>query len=206
MWPLGKLKTRTSSRKQIQIKEVRDGILCLPGNQYRIILETSSINFELRSEAEQDVLIESYQNFLNSLAGPIQIMIRVRELDIDIYVGKLEQQARDEKDPIYQKHIIDYSQFIKEVVSGNKILARSFYVVIPYTHRQFKQDFAQIKEQLALKQDIVVRGLEKLGMKAKALNSIEVLNLFYSFYNPDQVKIQPLASQLLTQLQHQSYV
>jgi len=152
------------------------------------------------------VLIESYQNFLNSLAGPIQILIRVRELDIDIYVGKLEQQAKDEKDPIYRKHILDYFQFIKEVVSGNKILARSFYVVIPYTHRQLKQDFAQIKEQLALKQDIVVRGLEKLGMKARPLNSIEVLNLFYSFYNPDQVKIQPLAHQILTQLQHQSYV
>lgn len=58
---------KSSSRQQIQIKEVVDNILVLPGNEYRQILETSSVNFELKSEEEQDVIIDSFQNFLNSL-------------------------------------------------------------------------------------------------------------------------------------------
>ena len=53
----------TSSRGQIQIKEVVDNILVLPNNEYRQILETSSVNFELKSEDEQDVIIDSFQNF-----------------------------------------------------------------------------------------------------------------------------------------------
>ena len=56
---------KVSSRKQIQIKGVKDNILLLPNNEYRVVLETSSVNFELKSEAEQDVLIDSFENFLN---------------------------------------------------------------------------------------------------------------------------------------------
>ena len=72
-----------SSRQQIQIKEVVDNILVLPNNEYRQILETSSVNFELKSEEEQDVIIDSFQNFLNALPCQIQILVRVREVDID---------------------------------------------------------------------------------------------------------------------------
>lgn len=206
MLRLGKQRSKSSSRKQIQIKEVRDGVLSLPGNEYRVILETSSVNFELRSEAEQDVLIDSYQNFLNSLAGPLQIIIRIRELDIEIYVERLKEMALQEIDGTYKEQIENYASFIRELVSGNKVLSRSFYVIISYKHTGLKQDFEMIKEQLHLKQDIVVRGLEKLGMKVKPLNSLEILNLFYTLYNPQEAKIQPLTNQLLSQLANESYV
>jgi hypothetical protein len=83
MWLLKKSLNKISSRKQIAIKEVRDGILVLPNNEHRLIIETSSVNFELKSEAEQDVLIDSFQTFLNSLPTKLQILIRIREVDID---------------------------------------------------------------------------------------------------------------------------
>jgi len=67
MWLLNKSKSKTNSRKQIAIKEVRNGIIVLPNKEYRLVIKTSSINFELKSEEEQDVIIDSYQNFLNSL-------------------------------------------------------------------------------------------------------------------------------------------
>ena len=52
MFALQKSKTKSSSRAQIAIKGVRYGILILPGNQYRAVLEVSSLNFELKSEEE----------------------------------------------------------------------------------------------------------------------------------------------------------
>ena len=48
MWLLNKVKNKKSSRVQIQIKEVKDNILLLPNEEYRVILESSSINFELK--------------------------------------------------------------------------------------------------------------------------------------------------------------
>ena len=205
MWHLPKSKRKASSRSQIKIKEVRDGILVLPGNNYRTILETSSVNFELKSEQEQDVLIDSYQAFLHSLPSDLQILIRVREVDIDGYIERITQSKALEKDEVYLDQITHYSSFVKKLVSGNKILSRRFYIVIPFHGDEHNRDFTFIKEQLTLHRDIIAKGLEKLGMKARALDSIEILDLFYGFYNPAQVKTQELKGATINMLLSHSY-
>ncbi|MDO8658756.1 MAG: TraC family protein [Candidatus Levybacteria bacterium] len=194
-----------SSRRQIQIKEVKDGILILPNNEYRIVVETSSINFELKSEEEQDVLIDSFQNFLNSLPCQIQILVRVREVGIDRYLEQISQSKNVEKEKVYKSQINNYCEFIKDLVSGNKILSRRFYVVITYKHLDKDKDFNLIREQINLNRDILLKGLEKLGMKAKPLDSLEVLDLFYSFYNPLQHKTQELKGQTIQVLLQNNY-
>jgi len=206
MWLLNKSKNKKSSRSQIQIKEVKDNILILPNQEYRVILETSSINFELKSEEEQDVLIDSFQNFLNSLPSQLQILIRVREVDIDHYLEEISLSKQTEKEKAYKNQINNYCDFISNLVAGNKILSRKFYVVIPYCHVDKNKDFKLIKEQLHLLIDIVIRGLEKMGMKAKTLNSLEILDLFYSFYNSEQIKTQALTSESLGKLLEGKYV
>jgi hypothetical protein len=206
VWLFKKSKSKISSRKQIQIKEVKDSVLVLPNNQYRVVLETSSINFELKSEEEQDVLIDSFQNFLNSLPRELQIIVRVREVDIDRYLEQISQTISHEKEKVYKDQIGNYCQFIKNLVSGNKILSRRFYVVIPYHHAERNNDFNLVKEQINLNRDIVARGLEKLGMKARQLDSLEILDLFYSFYNPAQIKTQELKGQTIQMLLQNNYV
>lgn len=203
---LNKSKQKVSSRKQIQIKEVKNDVLVLPNNNYRLILETSSINFELKSEAEQDVLIDSFQNFLNSLPCQLQILVRVREVDIDQYVEQISQTKNTELEDVYKDQITHYCDFIQNLVTGNKILSRRFYVVIPYSNSDRGQDFSLIKEQMNLSRDIVLRGLERLGMKARSLNTLEILNLFYSFYNSSQLKTQPLDSSTIEALIKNTYV
>ncbi len=201
----GKSKTKASSRRQIRIKEVKDNVLILPGNKYRAILETSAINFELKSEDEQDVLIDSFQNFLNSLPCSLQILIRVREVDIDKYLEEFAKKQNKESEEVYKNQIVTYCEFIQDLVSGNKILSRRFYVVVPYDVKDGKNDFALVKEQLLLNLDIVIKGLEKMGMKTKVLDSLEILELFWSFYNTDQVKSQPLNKDTFETLFEGSY-
>lgn len=206
MWLLKKSLNKISSRNQIAIKEVRDGILVLPNNEHRLIIETSSVNFELKSEAEQDVLIDSFQTFLNSLPSQLQILIRIREVDIDQYVDSIETLKQTETEPQYLEQIDDYTQFIRQLVSGNKILSRKFYIVLPYKPENNKNAFDLAKTQLTLTQDMVIKALEKLGMKARTLNSLEVLNLFYSFYNKDQIKTQELNQTIMKSLLQHNYV
>ncbi|PIR63049.1 MAG: hypothetical protein COU65_00480 [Candidatus Pacebacteria bacterium CG10_big_fil_rev_8_21_14_0_10_42_12] len=206
MWLLKKSLSKVSSRNQIAIKEVRDGILVLPNREHRLIIETSSVNFELKSEAEQDVLIDSFQTFLNSLPSQIQILIRIREVDIDQYVDSIEALKNTENEPLYLEQISDYTQFIRQLVSGNKILSRRFYIILPYRPTAKKAVFELAKAQLNLTQDLVTKALEKLGMKARVLNSLEILSLFYSFYNKGQIKTQELNEKTMKALLEQNYV
>lgn len=196
MFALQKSKSKTSARQQIAIKGVRDGILILPNNEYRAILQVSSLNFELRSEEEQDAIIDIYESFLNSVGSSLQILVRTREIDMDKYLEDLGERLDDEKEEIYRTQLQNYDEFIRSLITTNKILTRHFYIIVPYKPTG-KADFDLIREQLNLKLDIVAKGMTRLGMHSDQLTSLEALDLFYSFYSPAQAKIQPLTEQAL---------
>jgi hypothetical protein len=196
MFALQKSKSKTSARQQIAIKGVRDGILILPNNEYRAILQVSSLNFELRSEEEQDAIIDIYESFLNSVGSSLQILVRTREIDMDKYLADLGERLDDEKEEIYRTQLQNYDEFIRSLITTNKILTRHFYIIVPYKPTG-KADFDLIREQLNLKLDIVAKGMTRLGMHSDQLTSLEALDLFYSFYSPAQAKIQPLTEQAL---------
>lgn len=190
-----KSKKKQSSRQQVAIKGVREGVLILPHNRYRLILQISSINFELKSEDEQDAIIDTYQSFLNSLATPLQILIRVREMDMDKYLGDFTEKMKHETEPIYQEQVLNYTDFVRKLITANKILSRHFYVVVPFDG--VEKDFDVVLEQLSNSADLVAKGLSRLGMQSRKLDSLEVLDLFYSFYSPVQAKRQALSAQTM---------
>ena len=196
---LSKSIKRGSSRKQIQIKGVRDGILLLPKGEYRLGLGLSSVNFELMSEDEQDAMIDTYQNFLNSLSTPFQILVRIREMDMDRYLESFRARVEKESVAIYKQQNEAYMTFVKKLVATNKIMTRKFYVMLP--HHSSERDFSLVKEQLELTADIVSKGLARLGMQSRVLTSLELLDLFYSFYAPAQAKRQPLKSATIALLE-----
>lgn len=199
----------TSSRKasahgQININGVKDGVLLLPHNRYRMVLQVSSLNFELKSDDEQDAIIETYESFLNSIGFPLQILIRTREVDLDKYLDDLKQRLEAETEQVYRDQLDAYDGFIRGLIQTNKILTHVFYVILPYDS-DAKTEFDAIREQLAIRLDIVRKGLARMGMHSRELASLEILDLFYSFYSPEQAKLQPLTAQALS-LVHSEYI
>ncbi|TWO86743.1 hypothetical protein EUA81_01790 [TM7 phylum sp. oral taxon 356] len=160
-------------------------------------MSVSALNFELRSETEQDAIIDTYESFLNSLGWPIQILVRTREIDMDKYLEDLSERLSNETVPIYQSQIQNYNQFIRSLITNNKILTRHFYIIVPFQLTE-KSDFGLVREQLKLRADIIAKSITRLGMRANSLDSLAALDLFYSFYSPVQSKIQPLTEQALT--------
>lgn len=196
MLGLLKSKSKASSRQQIAIEGVRDGVLILPRGEYRTVLQVSPVNFELRSDEEQDAIIDTYESFLNSVGTNLQILIRTREMDMDAYLKDIEDRTKKESVPIYRAQLENYIEFIRSLISGNKILTRHFYIIVPYKATA-KGDFELASEQMKVKIDIVSRGIGRLGMQARRLSSLEILDLFYSFYSPSQSKIQPFSEKTL---------
>jgi hypothetical protein len=199
---LTKSNKKGSSRQQIAIKGVDGNVVELPNGEYRLILQTSSINLELKSEAEQDAIIETYQKFLNSLACSIQIVTQIREVDIDKYLEDYGRRVENETDEIYRKQSQIYQKFVRDLIKTNKILTKHFYIVVPYSDRNIAS-MTVVKEQLGMYAKIVSDGLQKLGMQSRVLTGLEALDLFYTYYNPEQAKLQPLTQQTMHMLAQQ---
>lgn len=97
----------------------------------RAILQVSSINFNLKSEQEQNAIIYAYQGFLNTIDFPIQILVRSRKLDIDQYLDNLNEKREKQTNMLLQRQTFEYMEYIKKLVEYADIMEKNFYVIIP---------------------------------------------------------------------------
>lgn len=206
-----------STQRFLPVAEIRDGTAVLKNGGIRAILKTSSVNFNLKSSDEQNALIYAYQGFLNTLEFPIQILVRSRKLDIDLYVSKLGDIAKAQQSPLLRKQTLEYAEYIKKLVEYADIMEKDFFVIVPHDPlrakkvstiqkflaainpqdsleqiRQRHREFDRLKKSLSQRVNVVKAGLEGCGLKVEELSTNEIVELFYQIYNPETSRNQKL--------------
>lgn len=193
----------------VEIKEIKDGVLYLKRGGLRQILIVSGVNFDLKSEAEQNLILNSFQNFLNTLDFGVQFFIHSRKVNVDEYLNGITARGETEENELLKIQIDEYVGFIRSFVEQNAIISKNFFVVVPYESVAAKKEIAGIfslfkktpkeneqqssankenLEQLTHRVDQVVSGLEQIGLRATALNDEELIELYYNLYNPQLVE------------------
>jgi hypothetical protein len=99
--------------QHVAVREILDDVVCLTPlgaapprredaradaalrRDYRAVLAVSSVNYTLKSEGEQEAITASYQAFLNGLAFPVQVLVRVVPLDLGPYLARLRAAGGD---------------------------------------------------------------------------------------------------------------
>ncbi len=79
-------KGKYSTLAFVEVGEVRDSVLILREGQMRAILAVSSANFALKSNQEQESIINTFQGILNSIEFSFQILVQSRRLDLNPYL------------------------------------------------------------------------------------------------------------------------
>jgi type IV secretory pathway VirB4 component len=199
----------SSTQLYLKVSEIRDDTAILKNGGLRAILKTSSVNLNLKSEEEQNAVIYSYQNFLNSLEFPIQIVVRSKKLDLEHYIEKLKKIGVKQTNPLLQKQTFEYIEYVSRLVEYANIMEKQFYVVIPqdplgeekrgliksFLESIFPQDnaskikdrhthFDELKKRLSGRVNTVRAGLEGCGLRVDELNTQDLIELFYETYNP----------------------
>jgi len=215
----GKKNGLVSTQRYLQFSEVHDDTLVLKNGGLRAVLQVSSMNFNLKSEAEQKAIIHSYQSFLNTLNFPVQILVRSRKLDIDQYVGNLEQRHSKIANPLLQQQMGDYIGYISRLVEYSDIMEKKFFVVVPLNPAraqkkgifasfldyitpedsvskimQRKREFKSLKKILDSRLQTAKTALESCGLGVSQLKTEEIIELFYQAYNPDKARTQKFHS------------
>lgn len=198
-----------STQTYLRISEIRENTIVLKNGGLRAILKVSSINFNLKSEEEQNAIIYSYQGFLNTLEDPLQIVVRSKKLDIDKYLDDLRDKASKQTNPLLQKQTTEYIEYIQKLVEYADIMAKEFYVIIPQdpyrarnqtflekfmgfinskdSYGQIKQrrdEFDELHKKLVQKINSVKIGLENCGLKTEEVATKDLIRLFYEINNP----------------------
>jgi len=200
-------KASTSPTQQfLDVAEVKEDAIVLKSGALRSVLAVSAINYDLKSSDEQDAIVNQYQNFLNSLDFPVQILISSRKLNIEHYLEFIETKEKVQENELLRLQISEYKNFIHQLVTVSNIMEKNFYIIIPFSPIENKdkgffsnfgnminpkkniiekrETFETYRNQLFQRVDHVIAGLSGIGLRIVPLQTQELIELLYEAYNP----------------------
>ena len=197
------------TQRYLDIAEIREDCVVMKDGTLRAVLMVSSINFALKSEDEQQAIIQGYMQFLNGLDHPLQVVIQSRRMNVDGYIMALKQQEETIHNELLKTQIRDYTTFIKELVELGQIMQKRFFVVVPYDPTEGNEKgksfmtklstafspakivklnekrFQERKYSLMQRASTVASGLGGMSLQVAMLDTQGLIELYYSSYNPD---------------------
>jgi type IV secretory pathway VirB4 component len=191
-----------ATQKYLPIDEIREGVVVMKNKSVRAVIMISSVNFSLKSEEEKNAMIIAYQNFLNSLTTPIQVITRSRQLHLDEYLDKLQKVEEQQTNELLRLQTTEYIQFVAQLLQSANVMEKRFFVVVPYypvgteevgfikklinpDSKPVQTDFETTKMALMERVQEVMNGLTSVGLRCVVLNTEDLIELYYTVYNPD---------------------
>lgn len=199
---------KKSTQQLVQMSGVRDGVAIMQDGTLRGMIMVSSLNFALKSEDEQNAIVYAFQDFLNTLDFQTQITVMSRRLDITPYLEELKQRLQKQANDLLRLQMDEYINFVSELVKGNDIMTKTFFVTVPFSVQQSRRkgflerllkgveglankqaaldeaEFDHYKAQLMQRVEQVAIGLRGVGLRVAPLQTQELLELFYTIFNP----------------------
>ena len=211
-----------STQNSLLISEIRENMVILNDGSIRAVVACESINYDLMSNEERDGIEFSYQNFLNTLYFPIQIVIQSRKIDIKPYLDKLEDIRTKQENMLLGVMMDDYLDFIFDISQQANIMRKDFFIVVPYTvggesnsdvnniknmtdsvvtsvnnKQRIKinaKSYNKAKDEIHNRVSVILNGLMNIGVRAGQLPTKALSEMYYSYYNPDTALNQPISN------------
>ena len=194
----------SSTQDRLPIADIIHDIVLFKDGGAALIIESTSLNFGLLNEIEQDAVIASYAGLLNSFNFPVQIVVRSQRKDISNYLKFLDEAKKKINNPKLMSLLNDYQKFIVESVKKKNVLSKNFYLVVPFSKFElglaksavsfskkvniipFPKSYVLKKARVSLypKRDHLIRQARRLGVDLRQLTTPELVSLFYTIYNP----------------------
>lgn len=195
------------TQKFVEVGEIKNGVVHLKSGGTRKILAVGGVNFDLKSDEEQGLILNSFQNFLNGIDFPVQIFIHSRKVNIESYLENVNDRYNQEANDLLKVQIEKYIDFIKSLIEEFTIIEKGFFVIVPYDPLYiskkaegifsfFKKsdkskednDAQKNLEQLEYRVSEVASGLSQMGLESYPLDDDSLIELFYNLYNPQLIE------------------
>lgn len=202
-----------TSQEHLPIADITNDIVVYKDGGAALVMESTSLNFGLLSEKEQQAVIAAYAALVNSLSFSVQIVVRTQRKDITSYMNFLDEQAKKLTHPLLAHLMQEYRGFIMDSVKKKNVLGKRFFVILYLSPLElgvgksiasitkgggplpFPKSYVIKKAKITLypRRDHLIRQAGRLGIKFKQLTTPELIDLYFAIYNPEHpaVKKEP---------------
>jgi hypothetical protein len=107
-----------------------DGVISLGAHGAATVAAVSTVNFALRSPAEQDALAAAYGRWLNSLTGPAQVLVRAGRADLSAAVAALREDAPALPHPALELAALEHAAYLEGLAEERDVLTRQALLIV----------------------------------------------------------------------------
>lgn len=213
---------KAATQRFLPISEIRNDTVLLKKGGLRAVVEIEALNFNLKSETEQQGIISGYESFINTITFPLQIIVRSRKVNIDPYLEQIHEKAIKQDNELLRLQTETYAFFVQKIVEVADIMQKRFLVVVPYDDAEHKRSglsqffswigmddsagkintrrkyFVERAVKLKDRVNLVESGLRNIGLQTRRLSTRDLIELYYEVYNPKTSQEQKLPGILNT--------
>lgn len=106
------------------------GVIDLGKDGVAVVAVCSTVNFALRTPAEQESLVASFGRYLHSLTAPVQVLIRAERLDLSGQIAELREQAGGLPHPALERAAREHAEYLDQLGRATNLLRRQVLLIL----------------------------------------------------------------------------
>jgi hypothetical protein len=156
------------------------GMVELATGGFCVLLRATATGFSLRSEEEQEAMVEAFGRFLNGLADPIQIAVRSEPVNLQVWADRLTHAIPDHASRSLRAAATAHARFVAELAGQAEVRRREILLVLNTPGR----DRGEAQAILARRAAETIDLLQVAGVELQPLTGTETAALLARALDP----------------------
>jgi hypothetical protein len=189
-----KEKERQSVQDLITIQAIHNGKVITDDNRIIQIIKASSLNLELMSEYEQNIVFEKYGDMLKSMQFDSQIEIVSQPMNLSKFINGQQQMLEKTTNPYRRKLLESSIEYVKKKERSRTIMQRKRYVIFAEKIQESTEEgYERALKKLKEKEETVIKGLADLDLEAEPATETEINQLFQIMFDYESALNRPIS-------------
>lgn len=189
-----KEKERQSVQDLITIQAIHNGKVITDDNRVIQIIKASSLNLELMSEYEQNIVFEKYGDMLKSMQFDSQIEIVSQPMNLSKFINGQQQMLEKTTNPYRRKLLESSIEYVKKKERSRTIMQRKRYVIFAEKIQESTEEgYERALKKLKEKEETVIKGLADLDLEGEPATETEINQLFQIMFDYESALNRPIS-------------
>jgi hypothetical protein len=154
-----------------------DGVVSLGDGSAVVLVAATTVNIGLRTGAEQAAMVAGYGRWLNSLTGPVQVVVSAQRVDLTGHAQRVADAAQSLPDAALADAALDYAEFLADVAQRRDPLWRTVTIACRATGAHAAAEAMRRGEHTAT-------ALAALGSQTRVLDGPTALAVLTAAVDP----------------------
>ncbi|MCS5696922.1 hypothetical protein NZJ93_12620 [Desulfofundulus thermocisternus] len=162
------------------IKDIKNGVIIMDDDSYRMILRINPIDFMLVSVPEQTNIESSLMALAMSLSFPVQVFTTSEMVDAREVITNIYKHAPSLPEPL-RDYSMELAAYIDALTANRSVNIRRSYLIISLD--KDPKGFKHAYQELLRRSMIVANGFSRAKIVVDILDSNAVIDLLYNVFN-----------------------